>query len=383
MRLRKAFLVIILVLLAGVTATAFFLPAVARRVAEKSLQATCPGSAVRIGSCIIKPLHLIQLSDIVVSKPPVYEITVKDVRFVYTLGALWQHMLSLVEVSGITVKITAPRMRVDQLGQLFSLEGKSPFLIGRAAVKDIDLAITTRDLRIPSSKISVEGDLARQEFLSVDAAIPSLRSSGVTVTGIFFAAAQSSGKGILRIGEVTYDKLTVRDIAAAPFLEGKALRLEDCSAKALDGALQGRGDIVLDSSLAYQGSLRALRLSLKAVEREFELKEKVVMNGFFSGTLEVKGKGALVTVLRGDFTADDPGGTIAVRDQATLQSIAAGQGPDQEKVVETLKNYEYNKGTCVASLEEGKIVMQAGLAGPNGKFNPVMYYNFVVEGGGQ
>ena len=131
-------------------------------------------------------------------------------------------------------------------------------------------------------------------------------------------------------------------------LQGRKISLSEISADTLDGKVSGECSLDLDPGLAYSFKLDAGEMTLEAVVRDFNLGEKFKLSGKFFGSSQLQGRGEKISGLTGEFFILEPGGSLVINDRKTLEDMAKNIPKDgqttQEMLVESLKDYRYNKG---------------------------------------
>jgi hypothetical protein len=181
--------------------------------------------------------------------------------------------------------------------------------------------------------------------------------------------------GALTIDEIKVNKITMSHVSAQTVFDGHRLSFVDFTSELLGGEVNGKGEVVFDSIPWYTFSCQAKRLSLAAVERNFELSERLQLSGFVSGEAMIMGSAQELEDLRGDFYADDPGGKLTITDESMLKDMAGGSGEQLQMVMENLKVYQYNTGELKARLEQKDVVVRIRLDGAQGerKFEVVLH----------
>ena len=122
-------------------------------------------------------------------------------------------------------------------------------------------------------------------------------------------------------------------------------------------------------------------LPLTDVVRAFKLEKKLDWQGSLSGEVNLSGEGQNIRILNGNFTAGDRGGMMVIKDTGFLENMARNSKLPVNIVVDSFKNYHYDKGMVKASLEPGNIlVLDAALKGKAGKRNlKINLHNFNLK----
>ena len=95
--------------------------------------------------------------------------------------------------------------------------------------------------------------------------------------------------------------------------------------------------------------------------------KKFEMTGKLTGTLTISGRGPRVEALSGEFRALEPGGMLVIKDEALLREMAERSKQNIDIVMESLKNYHYNKGRLGLRMEGGSLVADVALEGAAGR----------------
>ena len=83
----------------------------------------------------------------------------------------------------------------------------------------------------------------------------------------------------------------------------------------------------------------------------------------------LSGRGTEVDVLDGDFSMASTGGMFVVKDTRTLEDMARASGQSLDLLVESFRNYHYNRGAVTMSLEKKALSVDMALEGEAGKRN--------------
>jgi hypothetical protein len=147
------------------------------------------------------------------------------------------------------------------------------------------------------------------------------------------------------------------------------LFLDTFSAKVFGGQIRGNAALKIDQGAFYLASLNFTDLDLEKFVSAFELEEKFRMSGLLGGRIVLEGRGADIRILNGDLAMTEAGGMLIIKDPRVLEHIAGRSGQPLDILVESLKNYHYNRGTVTLSLEEGSLLLIMALDGEAGKRN--------------
>jgi len=219
-----------------------------------------------------------------------------------------------------------------------------------------------------AAKVSLELEPINQSLKYLDLKIDALESQGAKIENASLKLERDV-PGELYIGKIQYDKAKILEVKGKTRLDRKGFSLDAASAKTFDGEI--RGDLRMDLGKApeYLCHLKFVNLDLDRFAQDFNLKEKFQASGKLVGELTLKGSGADIKILSGDFSAVDPGGRLTVTDDKFLKNVAQSSGESLDILVESFTDYHYNTGIMKLSLEGGNIVFNIALEGEAGKRN--------------
>jgi len=163
-----------------------------------------------------------------------------------------------------------------------------------------------------------------------------------------------------------YNKLKIGDIAGKAGLKGDILNINPIFVSFLGGNVKGDFNISLDEKMNYNLRLNSQHLEIKKFVDEMELNEKFDMTGKMEGAFFMSGAGQAIKEIEGDFRTDAGGGTLIINDRTFLENVAKQSNQPLDIIVESFRNYIYNKGTVKLSAETGNLVMDLKLEGKSG-----------------
>ncbi len=198
------------------------------------------------------------------------------------------------------------------------------------------------------------------EFLSG----PGLRLEGAKVS----LRPKADGKGVfldVTCERVSYMEKEVSDVAGQAFFSKDRLSVADLEGKFLGGVVSVSGQATFGaSSFDGAGEVSVAGLDVAQLIRVFKLRERVDATGFYAGQFVFVVRDGRFQVLSGTIR-NETGGRLHVADASLLKGAGVGQQAGNI-VVENLKNYHYDKGEIVFSLEGRNVkldFMLEGLAG--------------------
>ncbi|MFA4991149.1 MAG: AsmA family protein [Candidatus Omnitrophota bacterium] len=267
--------------------------------------------------------------------------------------------------------------------------GRTDFSLSRLSLKDIKIKKISRyDLKIENMNIyytprslAVGNHLDKIRGLSLE--MSSLSVSGLEARDIILKIARTRDGGFLRVGSVKYNKITLARIRSAAFLENGTLYLNDLVLDFLGGKVKGDASLDLDKGAGYDFKLKALDLDIKTLVNDFKLTEKFEMTGNLGGDASLAGEGIAVTSLDGNFFTGEKGGILRIKDRGFLENIAKRSNQSMDIIVESFKNYHYNKGNIRLFSDRGDVILDVLLDGGAGKRDlTVILHDFILKKGG-
>ena len=333
------------------------------------LKKTFMQSEVSIGGCAFSPLHTLVLSDIEIKRRGVYEIKINSVLLKYKLLSVLDDSSRKLILRGITVRVSTPGKEAAKFAGYLNLSQGGAPVAGSIEIFGLGLDLDTADFSAKATLAAAGFNIVSQALDYLDLRIDNLEALGLQLEKADLTLNPFSHKGKAKIARIKYDKFNMSDIKAGLELQDKTLSISNLSARAMDGDILGELEVTLDKEPGYVLNLKCTALDVARLSRDFEWREKFDMTGKLSGKLELKGKGAKIEVLSGDFSALAPGGELIIMDAQFLKNMAASTQQPVELLVENFKNYRYNTGLLTLGLENNDIIVRLALEGNAGKRN--------------
>jgi len=375
---RKTYILLIILLL--VLVIAISTKPIIIFVAKKQLADVFPESKISIGGCAIKAASQLSLFNIEIKKANIYNFKIKEARVSYNPLSLLRCKIKKFYLGDTSVSFVLPQKSITEFGSYFNLK-PSIFFVSSMELGELKLDLKSKEMSLEGG-VRLGVNLVGQVIDYLELKISSLEVQGLKLNKGFLAANQKS-PGEFNIEKIQYDKAKIEGIRSKIRLEGKNLFLENLSAKAFDGELQGDLALTLDKEPQYLGHIKAINLDLEKFAQDFNLKEKFQMSGKLVGELAFKGSGANVQILDGNFSTVEPGGRLTITDDKFLKNVAQNSGQSLDILVESFKDYHYNNGVMKLSLEQGNLILDIALNGEAGKRNlNIVLHNFKFGKGG-
>lgn len=359
------FLAIVSVFILAVT---IFIKPVIIFLAKSQLKRVFTAGTVFIKDCDFKPLHQLSLFDVEIKRDEIYDFKVKELNLQYSLLSILKRDILKFSLKDSAIEINLPKDGILKFNQYLNLSAPSLFSVRTLELFNLNLNLNAKDLNLVA-RASTELSLAKQLINSLDFKIDSLVSQSFRLENSFLKINRKHGLGDFYIQKLQYDKFKVADIKSRVRLEDKNLFLDSLSAQTLNGQIGGDLSFKMDRDQEYLANLKFINLDVEKFVNDFNLNEKFQMSGRLGGSLFLNGRGANINILSGDLSATKSGGTLVIKDTEFLEKVARNSNQPLDIVVESFKNYRYNKGAIKLSLDKGDLILDVALDGETGKRN--------------
>lgn len=339
------------------------------RLIKQQLERIFVNSTVLIRDYSLKPAHQLSLFDIQIKNEPIYSIKVKEMTVQYNLSSLLKGSISKFYLKDAAVSINTPQQSILGLHQYlhFGIPAQGIFTIKDVKFSNLNLALKSKELSL-QAELSVVVNLPEQLLNYLNLKVDSCDSRDFHLKNAFLNVSQNQSAGSLSIYQIQYNKLNIDQLKAQARLKDKLLFLDDLSAQAFSGKIQGDFGVTLDENNGYFLNLKFINLDAEAFVEDFNLNEKVKMSGKLAGQLTLQGKGLDFQVINGDFS-DVAGGILTIKDTKFLENVARSSQQPLDLLVESFKDYHYNKAVMRLYLEEGDLNFNIAMDSEAGKRN--------------
>ncbi len=337
-------------------------------LAKKQLGKVFLQSEVSVGSCVFEPTRLLGLLDIEIKRSGVYDIKVKGATFEYNLFSILKAASRKLSLQAVRVQVSTPQQGIANFAGYFNLDSSHGAPVGDVEISGLTLDLNTADLTAQVT-LSAKLDLISQSLRYLDLKIDTLGGFGLQLENAALQFGPESGAGNLSIAQIKYDKLSITDINSGVMLRDKTLLLSGISALTLGGDIQGDLEVVMEKDARYAANLKCATLDIARLAQDFDWRDKFEMTGKLSGELKIRGKGAKIEMLSGNFSTLTPGGTLVIMDTKFLENMARNTQQPLDLLVENFKNYRYNTGLLSLGIEDNNIILKVALEGEAGKRN--------------
>lgn len=320
--------------------------------ARVALKSVFRGSQVKVESIRLYPLGRCTLSGISIAHPQ-YQITVRHATAAFSWRII-AGLLSSVAIDDAAVAVSLGGRDFSALKGLFPASGAHPGLI---RVREIELR--RAQIKVQGSAlnavllVTLKADGVKRQIQRLDAALDSLSYAGCTIERASLTALQGEETGSLYCGAISYGKISVKNVESPVSLQANEISFPRITASLLGGKLLGKGDVRLDIPVSYRLAMRARGVEFAELVKQLKIEDKFTATGPLEGTLVVEGAGSVLGTVDGGFYAAQPG-VLSIRDRRIIENIGKTmpQRIAADLLMETLKNYKYNKCTIRTAMSE-------------------------------
>lgn len=337
-------------------------------LAKRQFKSVFKESEVSLQGCRLDPLNRLSLLGLEIKNNQVYDFRVREVRIEYSLFSIFKREILNICLKDAFIYLSLPQKNISEFSKYFTPGKGSAFRVNSLELSDINLNLTAKDLNariVLSSRINLAGQSLY--YLDIKAGLFSV--AGVELNDVSFKIADSSPGGYLEIARAKYDKLKIAGVRSMAKLYRNELFLDNFSAKALDGNIDGDLNFKFDKLPVYSAQLEFINLDIARFIDDFNLQDKFEMTGRLNGKLRIAGEGSRINLLGGDFFSLQDGGVLLIKDKRFLENMARNTNQSLNLLVESFQNYHYNTGRVKLFLDKEDVVLDAVLGGELGKRN--------------
>jgi hypothetical protein len=190
---------------------------------------------------------------------------------------------------------------------------------------------------------------------------------GLRVEDISARFDKSTNSGDLSVARIKYNKAEMNNLSAKLRLRGKILFLNALKAQVFGGKAEGVMALNIGKNVDYELNLDFIDLDMDRFIRDFDLEERFKMSGRLGGRVFFRGIGLDMALLSGDLAVSEAGGVLTITDKRFLENMARTSKQSLDILVESFKDYHYNRGVVKLGMEKGNLVLDVNLNGEAGK----------------
>ena len=375
---KRVILLSVLLLACGVV----YAPAAIPSLLKIRLRETFPGSSVSVGQCIFSSFDRITVKDLRIYRKDAYSLEAGEAGVQFGLSSLLRGRIPRVFLKDAEVRYT-PVETPGAVNPGFPFRKQAAGDKGFFQVEEIELSrlhieIKSRDFAA-EAYVSLTYSLSGKRLMRLEQSVDYAQYAGVRLKGMSLYARQGESDGRVYIRSLRYNKLRLGQIEGTVDLRENSFIMERLKGSILGGRFKGEAQLALQQPVTYSCKLRLEGMDMVRFVREFELAEKMRVTGRLGGDIRVKGEGVKLQTLSGKLSAEHEGGTLVIRDTRFLENMASRSARGaQALLVESLRNYRYNKGTVNLGLEKGNIAGKIALDGEAGKRDFTVVFHEIV-----
>ena len=307
------------------------------KIARANLKKVLPVSKLEIKKIEFNPLSHLLLQGVSIRSPlQKYSIRLDSVRVDYSLLSILTATINKIELKGIDVSIQEG-IKVNP--------GKPVFRLREISASG---SVKFRDVDIRNFKVQV----FQKEFRR-----PRL-------------------KGSLSAEAINMQKIKLSGFNAEIDFTPEALNVPEFDLLAFSGQIKGDALANLSkSAMNFSVNLKGKNVDLARMNEDLDLKEKFQITGLCDFSLIAKGDQAGLAELSGNLDTHEGGGKFIIRDEQALSKLNYSQGVSFDLALESLKNYQYDKGNARIYTEDGNIVLRMLMDGPSGVRDLTVVYH--------
>ncbi|MCX5692633.1 MAG: YdbH domain-containing protein, partial [Candidatus Omnitrophica bacterium] len=296
---------------------------------------------------------------------------IKEARVYYGLNSiLRQKKINKISLNEVYADVNINQTGIAGLYPFPQGEtgSKNKFSIDKIEVLGAAINLSKDDIKI-KAKASLQLDMAANYIDYIKLEVYSFRTNLFEIEDLTLNASQGQTIGEFYIKAINYNKLKLADITGKSELEGKRLLISPLLVSFLGGNIKGEFSITLDQDMDYSLRLNTQGVEIKRFVDGMELNEKFDMTGRLGGVFYLSGKGQDIKDIKGDFNTDAPGGVLIMKDKTFLENVAKQSNQPLDIIVESFRNYNYNKGILSLYINDGNLVLDIKLNGEAGERN--------------
>jgi len=303
------------------------------------------------------------------AKPILRPIINKELQKIFKESSVADFRLTkdFIEFQGVKIKERSSYdVKIEKVRIYYKLRSILKKKIDKIEALGADLDFSKDDMKV-KAVASLQFDVSSGIIDYIKLNVVSFKTNLFEVKGVLLNAAQGRDTGEFFIKAFNCDKLKIGEVSGKSELKGKMLYIRPLTVSFIGGNVAGEFEVSLDQDMNYSLNLDSHGLEIKRFVDNMELNEKFDMTGRLSGEFYLSGAGQAIKEIEGDFRTDAGGGTLIINDKTFLENVAKQSNQPLDIIVESFRNYNYNKGIIKLSAETGNLVMDLKLEGKSGK----------------
>jgi hypothetical protein len=233
--------------------------------------------------------------------------------------------------------------------------------VGNAEIKSVDL-ISFSDIDI------AKGDTNRYRVKELDIRFTPLTPFSRTIPKISVDGCSivvSSPKGKLK------ELAQLPKTKAGPMFIIESLEINDLVLEIhtsdFDTTALIRANAAIDKDISYDAVVKLEKINLGLLAKMLGAGEKVDISGKMGGEISLSGKDFRIDAIKGEFKAIGTGGTVIIKDEEFINTLARQSKQPVEMIRDSFKFYNYTSGTLSVSKDKDAILLHLLMEGLQGK----------------
>ncbi|MCM8773831.1 MAG: YdbH domain-containing protein [Candidatus Omnitrophica bacterium] len=368
--MRKRNLLFIFIISLLVFIALLFIEPIIIYLAKIRLEKILPNSSVKIGDCKLKLFSRLNLSDIEISKLLDYEVKIDSLNIFYNLASIFNKKLLKVSLDGGYININLPQKNMFVIPNTTSTSPNKSFLfLDFIELRCIETNLSFSDCKI-KGKISTILSLKdiNQLFKFLDLNIDDGEIGNFKIEYGNINISEDS-LGLFKLNKLKYNNLVLRNIYGNIRLGQREVYLPYFSAELFGGHLSGNIGFLYENKPIYYFEFKFDNIDTSRVVKALKLMDKVWVKGRVDGKLIFKLEDDNLNVINGYFSAVEPGGNLTIKDKRLLEKLPGVSSKQIDLLVESFKDYSYNRGVVKLGLQDNDLLLEINLDGDKGKRN--------------
>lgn len=126
-------------------------------------------------------------------------------------------------------------------------------------------------------------------------------------------------------------------------------------------------DLSVNKQITYNANFKLNYIDLGLLVKGLGASDKLDLTGAMKGALYLEGKDLKITAIKGEFTTEEPGGSILIKDDEFIKMLAERSKQPVEMIRDSFKSYDFTKGTLEITRDNESILLHVMLDGQKGK----------------
>ncbi|MCM8823934.1 MAG: YdbH domain-containing protein [Candidatus Omnitrophica bacterium] len=376
--MRKRNLLFIFIIFLLVFLALLFIEPLIIHLAKTRIEKILPNCSVKIGDCKFELFDRLNFSSIEISKLPHYELRIDNLNIFYNLDSIVNKKLLKVSLHGGYININLPQRNLLFIPNVTSTSPKKSFLfLDFLELTNIEINLDFSDCKINgkiSTILSLKDINRLFKFLDLNIDYGEIGNFKIEYGNINI---NEDSSGLFKLNKLKYNDLLLRNIYGNIRLGYREVYLPYFSGELFGGHLSGNLGFLYKNNPIYSFEFKFFNIDTSRVVKAFKFMDKVWIKGRVDGELVFKIEDNNLNVINGYFSAIEPGGNLTIKDKRLLEKLPGVSSKQLDLLVESFKDYSYNRGVVKLGLQGNDLLVEINLDGDKGKRNlNINFYDF-------